>query len=107
MNIEARDKFTDTEALRGLINADVELVINDVSQTHGSGYGTWVTTVEINDKRYSLTHHNEDWYLSQKVLYNDAYCDSEEEHRENVEYHNMSVYRCIGANIDDIMSDNQ
>jgi len=116
--IEARDKFTEIDPLNELIAnyiednsdsdyKDVELVIYDVSQVLASGYGTWRTVVDINGNKYSLTHHSEDWHLSQKVLYNDAYCDSEEERQENIEYHNMSVYRCIEANIDDILRDCQ
>ena len=120
VTIEARDKFTEVEPLNELIAdhvednsdtysdyEDVELVIYDVSQVLGSGYGTWRTVVDINDDRYALTHHSEDWYLSQKVLYNEAYCFSEIEYDENIDYHNTSVYRCIEANLEEILKNNQ
>lgn len=73
--------------------------IQDVSQVTASGYGTWKTVVEINDYRYVLTHHNEEWFYSQKELYNEQY-DATKASEENF---NNSAWHCIKDNIVDIL----
>lgn len=64
----------------------LKVSINDLSITTASGYGSWKTTLTIEiggaKKKLSSTHHNENWYYSQKTVYDNSLADSEGELKE-------------------------
>lgn len=85
---------------------DVKVNIWDVSHQLASGYGTWkvVMTLKINGGKnvYVHTHHNEDWYLSQKVVHDHSIADSEEELKEAVDAFQYAFEAVVDANIQSI-----
>lgn len=87
----------------------VDIHVNDVSMSLASGYGTWkvAVTLEImgQKKMYTMTHHNEDWYLSQKIAYDSSVADTEEEYQEAVAAFQSAFEAVIDRYADDIISE--
>lgn len=84
-------------------NSQVKVNINDLSISLASGYGSWKSTltVEINGskKKYTETHHNEEWYLSQKIVHDPSIADSEVELKEGYESFQAAFESVIDRNI--------
>lgn len=86
----------------------VEVNVSDVSMTLASGYGTWKVSVTLEimgqKKVYSMTHHNEDWYLSQKIAYDSSVANSEEEYEEAMNSFQSAFEAVIDYYADDIVA---
>jgi hypothetical protein len=114
INLTTADKYLDLTEIQELIASELDnsygdedgelnLDIENVSQVSASGYGHWRTIVTINGRDYSHLHTSEEWYYSQKGLYNDQY----DRTPEVIANHNSSVWHCIKSYLTDIIDDNK
>lgn len=85
----------------------VEIDVKDVSMSLASGYGTWKVIVKLdimgNEQCYEMTHHNEEWYLSQKIAYDASLADSDEEYEEALSAFQSAFVAVIDRHADDIV----
>lgn len=85
----------------------IDLYISDVSMMLASGYGTWkvqlILAINGEMKKYSMTHHNEDWYLSQQIAYDSSVADSEEEYEDAVASYQAAFEAVVDYHIDEMV----
>lgn len=103
-----------TEALdkEMLLHPDYEgsvvLDIDHMGMRLASGYGTWKVELILRfnglKQQYSITHHNEDWYLCQKMVYDAQIADTEEEQQEAINAFQSAYEAVIDANISEILN---
>lgn len=86
----------------------VSIDVDDLSMRLGYGYGTWkvLLTLHINGLKqtYSLVHHNEEWYSSQKMVYDPSVANSEAEQKEAIEAFQAAYEAIVDLNITTILS---